>query len=236
MWVTNVAIPEIAADAGIKKSYGGGWLVQLSKQLADENKLAIVFPSGKSSLSGCVNELQYYSIPRIKTVDDLNSERFFERCVSIIKEYQPDVIHIWGTEFLHSSLFFNAAKSVGMEKKVIISLQGLLSEIIKYYWGYIQDPLIKLPTLKEAVRKTGIGKQYKDFLLRAEYEKDLLRKAENVIGRTDWDKECVKRINPATINPTITTAKARIIARFLLRFFFIYPAHPFSISFFFPLF
>ena len=51
-------------------------------------------------------------------------------------------------------------------------------------------------TFRDVVRRDNIVKQREKFVLRGILEEKALQKARHIIGRTDWDLACVRRINP----------------------------------------
>ena len=51
----------------------------------------------------------------------------------IVSEAQPDIIHIWGTEYSHTLAMMNVSESMGIIDKVLISIQGLTSIIAQHY-------------------------------------------------------------------------------------------------------
>jgi glycosyltransferase involved in cell wall biosynthesis len=51
-------------------------------------------------------------------------------------------------------------------------------------------------TLRDIFRHNNIWHQRSNFEKRGSYEVEAIKQVENVIGRTDWDKACVQRLNP----------------------------------------
>lgn len=199
MWITNVAIPDIAKEMGNNFSNGGGWLINLSKQLVEmENiELCIVFPiDNKSEItSGIVNNIKYFGVPLKKASTDFDGQKIL-LFRDIISEIQPDVVHIWGTEYIHSYYAINACSELGIINRAIVSIQGMVSVLERHYYAFIDSSIIKRYTLKEIVMRSNLRTQRDDFIKRGKYEIETIKLAKNVIGRTDWDKACVYQINP----------------------------------------
>lgn len=196
LWVTNIAIPTIAKDAGISISHSGGWISQMCERICKEHDLTYMFPFPVRSTKkeGYIHSLHYCSFPFVKTPSDL-CERTISYFVEQIKKESPDVIQIWGTEYLHSYAVFQACTRLGMLDKTVIHIQGLVSVYKDYYWCYIDDPEVRKPTLKDRIRKSGPVYEFKDFCVRSEYEVEILSNAKHVLGRTDWDRYHVTKLN-----------------------------------------
>lgn len=116
--------------------------------------------------------------------------------VKILKKYQPDIIHIFGTEFIHSYAMLKACEEIGVLDKAVISIQGLVSVIAKHYWAFLPQKCLHRYTFRDLLRHDNIYWQKRKFEKRSVYEIKALQLARHVIGRTDWDRACVNRLNP----------------------------------------
>lgn len=196
LWITNQPIPEIANALGMMPGVGGGWMNELGRQIAEINVLGMAFPISERMkyAEGYQNSIYYYGIPLNKYAVQPEKDKvtYFER---IIEKFHPDVIHIWGTEYLHTYLAVIASKNMGMLERVVISIQGMVSVYAKHFYGYIEDNSIKIPTIMELHVKESLRKLKRGFVLRGVYEQESIKMAQHVIGRTDWDYACVKQIN-----------------------------------------
>lgn len=192
MWLCNTPLQDVREELGVRVC-SEGWLQGISDQLRrqEDIELHYVFPQKKSK------KIFYRDIDKIHfwgfysdSIDDytLSSDR--EKCIgNVIKRIQPDIIHIFGTEFAHSRECMQAAPN---EIKLIVSMQGLISELAKAYTK-------KLPIIKQ-IWDNDIWIQLLHnryvFYKRGVNEKAVLGEVENVIGRTAWDMQCFKRWNP----------------------------------------
>lgn len=111
----------------------------------------------------------------------------------VIGKISPDVIHVHGTEYPYVNNLLN----VYDPNKIVISIQGLISEISKYYLSGLSfwDIMSNL-TVRNIVFQDSVWGQKKEFERRGKYEIKALQQAHNVIGRTLWDKVHVEMINP----------------------------------------
>ena len=113
-----------------------------------------------------------------------------------LQQFQPDVIHIWGTEYGHTLAMVNAAETAGRLDKLVVSIQGLCSVYAGHYAEGVPETVQRGSTFRDIVRRDNIVKQREKFVLRGVLEVEALRKARHIIGRTDWDLACVRQINP----------------------------------------
>lgn len=105
---------------------------------------------------------------------------------------QPDVVHIHGTEYTHGLAYIKACGS----KNVVISLQGIKSEISKYYCAGISKCEIRRNITFRDIIKGSILSSQKKFRNSSKCEVELLKSVRNIIGRTSWDKAHAWAINP----------------------------------------
>lgn len=120
-------------------------------------------------------------------------ERFFRQ---EIQSFQPDVIHIWGTEFGHTLAMVNAAEAEGLLEHTVASIQGLCGPCARHYNEGVPEKLRNRFTLRDLLRMDNLRQQQRNFYKRGELERRALEKLHYVIGRTDWDYACVRRVNP----------------------------------------
>lgn len=192
MWLCNTPLPEVQSDLEIT-GCGEGWLQGISNELRkrEDIELHYVFPQGKNKrlFRKRVDNIFFWGFYNIlKNGYEISRKR--ESLIRrIVEEIHPDIIHIFGTEFAHS---LECIRGVQNRRKVIVSIQGLISELAIVYTK-------KIPFAEQIFSIEGSGSLLKEkykFYRRGINERELLKKAPNVIGRTAWDKQCVKKINP----------------------------------------
>ncbi|HFI0304962.1 TPA: glycosyltransferase family 4 protein, partial [Streptococcus suis] len=110
-----------------------------------------------------------------------------------IEKINPDIIHIHGTEYIHSLLVARLAKAKSIP--VVCSIQGLTSIISKHFLQYIPQELYKKWNISSIFRRTLLG-QKKQLQIRGRSEVETLGLISNIIGRTEWDRACTYFINP----------------------------------------
>ena len=195
LWLCNIILPIIAKERGEKIEPYGGWLSGLLDSLAERSDVIVcfpyLFPSGNTEnmIRGKAGAVDYIGFRE----SDGNTALFFD----ILRACQPDLIHIWGTEYRHTLDMVNAAEQANMLDRTVINIQGLVSIIGKYHYHCaLPEAVCKSVSLAEIVRKNSIEHGKLSFEARGEYEIAALKKVHHVIGRTDWDEACTKQINP----------------------------------------
>ena len=89
----------------------------------------------------------------------------------LLKEENPDIIQVWGTEFTHGL----CALRQSSKTPSIIYMQGLLSSIAKYYHAGIELKEIKKNrTLRDLIKRDGILSQQKKYYKSSLKEREML--------------------------------------------------------------
>jgi len=192
LWLCNIILPKIAEANGLSAPPTGGWLTGLSEDLAkaDGFQLVVCFPHrGGAVLRGRTEAYAYCSF-----CPGADNSEAFER---ILKEHKPDAVHIFGTEMKHSLDMVQACRRCGLADRTVISIQGLISVIAQHYCAFLPRSVTKRYSLRDFLKHDNILQQQSAFARRGEHEIAALRGVRHVIGRTDWDRACVERINPA---------------------------------------
>ncbi|MCM1378096.1 MAG: glycosyltransferase family 4 protein [Prevotella sp.] len=177
-------------------SESGGWIYSSLRELQKhpEMKFAVASPyPGNEFRMEEADGVTYYLLPYAgKSILKYQEEnaKYWEE---ISSAYQPEVVHIHGTEFPFALSYVRSMGSKG----VVVSIQGITSVIADHYMAGIPlKDLITTLTPRDIARNFGLFGEQRMMHRRGEYEKELLRSVGNVIGRTDWDKAHVKAINP----------------------------------------
>ena len=194
LWICNTPLPEIQDELGIR-NYNEGWLVGISNQLKKRKDIEFyyAFPQEKYKriFMRTIDRIHFIGFSNfhknLYSIEQANINTFS----TIIKKVNPDIIHIFGTELPHC---LECVSSVQNKTKIVISIQGLTSEISKKY--------VKDISLYDMLRGKFFDGKYRcileekyEFFRRGINEKKALQNVTNVIGRTEWDKKCVKLIN-----------------------------------------
>lgn len=195
LWLINVPLPEASILLEEPSLPFGGWLVNTSKKLSYETniELSIAFPK-----KGNIKKLQgeknkFYLFPPVNETnsDMIDNNKFLEE---IVDDANPDIVHIFGTEYAHTLAMVNICKSKNI--KSVISIQGLVSVIAKHYMMGLPTKVQKKITFRDLIKRDNIKLQQKKFVEKGKLEIEAIQKVGHVIGRTTWDKACTSQINP----------------------------------------
>lgn len=194
LWLCNIVLPELAEVFGFRKQYTGGWLSGAWNELQkyDDLDCAVCVPirNPLRLRDGELRGYKYYSFLTISSESVADDDSQVERFKEILEEYQPDVIHIWGTEYEHSCSMVKAAEACNLINKVVVNIQGLLTFCKKVYeYGIPEEVSIK------KIGGKSIRDEHKSFLERSKYEQYILNSVKHVVGRTDWDRASTEQIN-----------------------------------------
>ncbi|MFK4785464.1 glycosyltransferase family 4 protein [Fusobacterium sp. MFO224] len=197
LWVVNIVMPEVANLLKEKVNPFGGWLVNSSKNLSEEEgiELTVAFPYKgiKKSLNLKGKKINYYPFKAFKDRDK-NRIKKDEVLMEILKKEKPDIVHIYGTEFAHSLSMVNLCKLLDI--KIIVSIQGLVSYCSQHMYANLPVDAIYGMTFRNFIRRDNVDGLKKLFYKRGIRETEVLNKVENVIGRTNWDRACSLQTNP----------------------------------------
>lgn len=197
MWVCNVPTPEASRVFEIEETPIEGWLVEVANELSHLNSIELYLLFHSSKLK---KRCSYKKGKKIIYIAINNSTMTLEDQVdnfrNVINEVTPDLIHVWGTESIHSYALTEAAKQEGLISRVVLSLQGLVSMYAYHYFAGIPWKTQIIPTIRDIFRKDSIISQQRRFISKGKYEKKAIRNVKHVIGRTFWDKAAVTLMNP----------------------------------------
>lgn len=195
IWLCNTLVPEAAEYFGVRSSKPESWISAVYNDIKNNADISLVylFPTRgdckEAELDG-VNFISY---------SEHNPNSYYEIQVEefrrLLEKNKPSVIHIFGTEMPHSYAMTKACEEAGLIDHLVVSIQGLVSIYAKHYTAYLPYDVVKKRTVRDLIKKDSILKQKDGFIQRGQYEEMTLRMVKHVIGRTEWDRVCVERIN-----------------------------------------
>ena len=121
--------------------------------------------------------------------------RFQQKAQRLIKEFNPDLIHVQGTEYFYGCF----PQEVYCGKPVVVSIQGLISGIHPHYMGGISPRELRGTNWNARFflkGRTLLSEQTTWREGRAVQEQKVLRQQSNFIGRTSWDRDVIHFYNP----------------------------------------
>lgn len=197
LWITNIIFPEVLQllTGNCDFRVSGGWMLGAANALIRNQNVKLAVATNTRLIKKLerldVGNITYYLYPSGKANDKYYRED--EKFWRYIKEsFQPDIVHIHGTEYPHGLAYVNACGA----ENVVVSIQGLISIIANYYnYGLSNYDIISHFTCRDLI-KGSLFKEKRSFRQRGKYEIELIQKVSHVIGRTSWDRDHIWAINP----------------------------------------
>lgn len=196
LWTVNLIPSEAAEKLNINTVVLGGWVESMTRQLREykDIQLAIACKCGENQkFSIEANGVHYYSIPYSSKT---KLEELEQICGKIVDEFQPDLIQIEGTEFLHAKAMLDCGKESHIP--VVVSMQGILNGQYQYQCGQLPvDDMMFSKSLTDIFAAWILHLRKRMWYKpRMKPEREIIEQAEYVLGRTTWDRAHTYAINP----------------------------------------
>ena len=193
LWLCNL-IPGAIRKAVTGVEGSGLWMDQtLAGLRRDENlEIRILCRGDKPAAGTAARNLSYYVFPEptvYRYKQDLE-QQFMDQ----LRAYQPNVIHIWGTEYGHTLAMLRVCKQLGLLDRTAVSIQGLCSVYARHYAEGLPAKVYWGTTLRDLLRLDNIPAQQRKYVQRGQMETEALSLTRHVIGRTPWDKACTEAL------------------------------------------
>lgn len=205
LWVCNIMLPVVAQQLGVKGSNKEGWLDGLCRVLLErweDNaiELHVAFPVERSR-DGYAEEIRFpngSSLHCYGFYENVNHAEDYDESLEvtlrrIIEQVQPEVIHCFGTEYAHSLAVVRCAP---FPERVLVGIQGVCGAIAGAYMADLPLRVQNGRTFRDWLKKDGMQEQQQKFVLRGKREAEILRLAQNVTGRTAFDRSYAEERNP----------------------------------------
>ena len=212
LWLCNFMLPLVAEHLGLEATNKEGWLsgladVVLARQQENEITLAVAFPIPESFLKDrndiCKGELpagngtlKFYGFYENTACAHQYDEGLEGRLGSITKDFEPDVVHCFGTEYPHTLAM---CRSFPDKSRILIGIQGLCTVCAEAYFANLPKKTVYDVTLRDFLRKDSLIRQQQKFAARGRMEVEAVRLAGNVTGRTAWDKYYTEKWNRSAV-------------------------------------
>lgn len=197
LWFTNDPLPAVHRLAGRRRlETGGTWLPSLLHHLSRVPGVDVdVVSAHRGSADARFREegTNYFVIgqPRLQSYFS-HTKRDLEKCLALIRERDPDLIHIHGSERFYGLI---AARKL-TRKPCVISLQGLLGPYVTGFFGALSPRDVwRSERLSELITRRGLLWLYRDYRAGSRREREVLSGANALMGRTDWDRAHLRSLN-----------------------------------------
>lgn len=220
LWLCNIMLPAYAKAHNLQYSSREGWLSgcfeRINREPFAERKieLGVCFPVGSESDASKeeIGGVTYYSF-----VEDLSHPEKYDGTIEnrfreILDDFNPDIVHIFGTEFPHTLAML---RSFGNPDRALVGIQGVCSRIADEYMAEIPEQVQQSATIRDRLKEDSLLQQQEKYRVRAEHEREAILLTGNITGRTAFDKEETSKINPQaryfsmneTMRPAFYTGK-----------------------------
>lgn len=184
------------------KAGHGGWIGSLEHIVREHSdvQLAIAFEHKDGCFKSIQDGVAYYPMQTMRTKKDAVKRRYDAKeeekqvipaCLKVIEDYQPDVIHIFGSEWCFGLL--KQYTSI----PIVIHIQGSIPP----YQNSSLPPAISRHSIFKSYgwnikKKLGYYISCRNQEIKKQREEGILSSVNNFMGRTEWDYNLVKLYNP----------------------------------------
>lgn len=198
-----------SSSYNISGYFGGGWISSLQKEIQKDTQinLALAFPQEQDSRKVIHDDCVYYLLKREKKKGFRKLAYYYggykkEKRIDLLQEirwvlddFQPDIIQLFGIE---SELACVLGET---NIPVIVHLQGLLGPCDNAFFpcGFGKYSFLWPPSIREWVFRNGVVFAKNHIRERAKLEKRLFKRANYLLGRTEWDRQVASLLAPQAL-------------------------------------
>jgi glycosyltransferase involved in cell wall biosynthesis len=203
LWFTNS--PSLGASKLGYKTIGSSWIESLESNLGKQQDIEIGIAflwRGENAGKYKINKTTYYPIQGKPSMGKINrffsrwrhkitTEENIENYLKVIRDFSPDIIHIFGTENDYGMLLSR------INIPCIVYIQGsLILCNYKWYNGFTKKEVLRFSEKLKYLKGYGLIHSYFVFKKAAERERNIFKNSKYLIGRTDWDKRLSLVLSP----------------------------------------
>lgn len=194
LWTVNIVLPAVAEDLGLTPTPFGGWLSLMTERLAalPGFRIAVAMRAPVRTLTVIERGgVTYFAMPQA-AADMFDVDQ--ATCDAVLSAFAPDILHAEGSEMAYTRRFLRSWTGPRL-----LSLQGVINGIKSYQLGRL--PLLSmLNPLRPKTALTAVALMANfvlRFLPRLKAERETMRLADHIMGRTNWDRAQAWSINPS---------------------------------------
>ena len=196
LWILNFVLPKVASEMKLKTSFSGGWLIDYAEKLSQDPNVELAtmtYAKVDKFYDVTVDNIRNFIFPGGGKRLLFSSKKTIDDCQKVIDEFNPDLIHIHGTEY---SMGYSMIKTDTKTPK-LLTIQGILKRISREYKGGLPAAeFYTKATLKQLIHFNSPFFAERLFIKNAKRERFVLESVSHVTGRTLWDKAVMQSINP----------------------------------------
>ena len=193
LWLVNIIMPELAEHLGRVPSVFGGWLTGAMNSVKAAGCELVICSTEK-----CAN-VKYYKIDGVcyYIIPEGMIEDMEANFCTILQKEDPNVVHIYGTEFEQCWAMMKAADP----SKTVVQIQGALTYIKDLAYAGLPEVVCRDNLIHKLLRKLhrggeSIELQKRLFEKRAVMERRTLELARYAVGGSEWGNIVARSINP----------------------------------------
>lgn len=187
LWLSNCILTQD------KTKSTGSWLQTMAQSIvnSDIQLYNITQTHVKSILCTENDNIKQWILPIYKLSNGLPSKNHIESIIGIIKEVNPDLIHIWGVE-----AYWGLLKSRGYlyGYKCVLDMQGIKGSCVDVFFGGVSiKELVSATSIKEILYpKLSIIASQHAYSKWHKYEKEILSAMDYISIQSDWVRAHIK--------------------------------------------
>lgn len=207
LWLCNIMLPMVAEKLQMESNVKEGWITGILTRLIAEGKesgitLGIAFPA-EENLAHFHDVYLFQNTPVecfgfYEDMDHLEQyqPKLERRMEEIIDQFQPDIVHIFGTEYPHA---LSMARVFSHPKRLLVGIQGIISWYEKDYLADLPREVYESRTFRDIIRRDSILQQRRKYAERGRMEVETVRITGNITGRTEYDRNFTEKTNPDAV-------------------------------------
>ena len=196
LWITNMVFPEVMTKIGLTSGTSGGWMFDLADGLSQKPDIELAIASiysGSEFRKEVLNNKTYYMMPGGGRSLLLYDRKLIPYWQKIENEFQPDIVHLHGTEYKHGLVYMDTYPN----KCFLLTIQGIMKPITREYWaGLGFRDLLRTLNWNEFKRGKSIFAEKYLAYTQALSEEKIIKRVSYLTGRSDWDKAMLAAMNP----------------------------------------
>ncbi len=200
LWLCNIMLPVIAKQMGLPGSNKEGWLSGLAAKAAREKPtdmtLGVCFPVAGEPVQGETDGMVWYGFSEDTAHPERYDPELEGRLGRILSDFQPDVLHCFGTEYPHTLAMVRA---FGRPRRTLIGIQGLCFVYADAYMADLPEKIQRRTLLRDFLKRDNLLCQQDKYRQRGVFEQEALRQTGHVTGRTGWDRKWTAHVNPDAV-------------------------------------
>ncbi len=197
-WIVNSILNDFSLYLYNKES-NGLWMEALLTDFKNDAKHKVVVATSiktkfleKYEKDGIV----YYGVPNVNPISyNENKKSNIKAWEEVLRNENPDIIQVWGTEFTHGLCALRIAKKLNIPS--IIYMQGYLGSIARFYQaGIPYKDLKKVCTFRDFIKRDSILQQQEKYYKSSYKEKEMFALSNGIISENEWCNANIKSIVP----------------------------------------